>query len=205
MRFSVAAAAVTLLSVASVQAADHLVKVGSNGTLTFDPSEVDGAVVGDTVSFQFQAKNHSLTQSTFAAPCTKLVGGADSGFMPVQNGSATIPQFTFNITNATVPLWFFCAQTTPVSHCGSGMVFALNPTAAKTFSQFQTAAKATGSSSNGTSTSGSNSTSTKSGSATSGTATSPAASTTQSSAAFKLSGGAAGIMTVAALFLGITL
>ncbi|KJA27040.1 hypothetical protein HYPSUDRAFT_131873, partial [Hypholoma sublateritium FD-334 SS-4] len=79
----------------------------------------------------------SVTQSSFAAPCTPLAGGANSGFQPVAAGATSLPQFSFNITNATAPLWFFCAQTSPVSHCGSGMVFALNPTTAKNFSTFQ--------------------------------------------------------------------
>ncbi|KAF8197473.1 hypothetical protein BJ912DRAFT_76473 [Pholiota molesta] len=200
MRFSVAAAAAaTLLSAASVQAVDHLVKVGANGGLVFDPTNIT-AVNGDTVSFQFQGKNHSVTQSTFPAPCTKMAGGVDSGFMAVANGSLTLPQWTLNITNATTPLWFFCAQTTPVSHCANGMVFAVNAPPAKTFAQFQDAAKATASNSTTT-----NST-TSSGAAGSGTGTSPAAATTTAkSGALKLGGSAAAVMTVAALFLGVAL
>jgi len=226
MRFSVAAAAATLLSVASVQAAEHVVKVGANSELIFDPSEIDNAAVGDTIAFQFQGKNHSVTQSSFAAPCTPLAGGANSGFQPVANGSATLPQFSFNITNATTPVWFFCAQTTPISHCGNGMVFALNPTAAKTFTAFQAAANATltGSSTNGTSSTGASATgatatgatatgatatggaSAGSASSPAGTATAPATSTTAAaSGALKFGGSAAGVMSVAALLIGFAL
>ena len=47
---------------------------------------------------------------------------------------------TWNVTvNDTTPLWFYCRQHAPdgSSHCGSGMVFAVNPTADKTFADFQ--------------------------------------------------------------------
>ena len=60
------------------------------------------------------------------------------------------------MTNASAPLWFYCRQTGYVidleaknstlnapycSHCETGMVFAINPTAAMSFSAFQAAAK----------------------------------------------------------------
>jgi len=195
MRFSVAAAtAATLLSAASVHASDHLIKVGANNGLIFDPANIT-AVAGDTVSFQFQGKNHSVTQSTFPAPCTRMSGGIDSGFMFVANGSTSLPQWTLNITDATTPLWFFCAQTNPVSHCGSGMVFAVNAPPTKTFAQFQSAAKAIGPSNSSASTPPAGST----------TGASPAASTTPASGALKLGGSAAIAMSVVALFLGVAL
>ncbi|KAF9484649.1 hypothetical protein BDN70DRAFT_797210 [Pholiota conissans] len=197
MHFSLVAAAATLLSAASVQAADHLIKVGANAQLVFDPSSIT-AVAGDTVSFQFQGKNHSVTQSTFPAPCTKMANGIDSGFMSVPSGSTQLPQWTLNITDATTPLWFFCAQLNPVDHCSMGMVFAVNAPPTKTFDQFQTAAKATGS--NATTT---NSTTT-SGTTTSGS-TAATTTTTTKSGALKLGGSAAAAMTVAALFLGVAL
>jgi hypothetical protein len=34
---------------------------------------------GDTVSFKFHPKNHTVTQSSFEAPCTPLYGGIDTG------------------------------------------------------------------------------------------------------------------------------
>ena len=37
------------------------------------------AVPGDTVSFTFHPKNHTVTQSSFDAPCTPLYGGTDTG------------------------------------------------------------------------------------------------------------------------------
>ncbi|KAF8163565.1 Cupredoxin [Crassisporium funariophilum] len=144
MRSFIAIAA--LLSAVSVNAVDMLVKVGANGGLVFDPTSVTAAV-GDTISFQFQGKNHSVTQSTFPAPCTRQTTpslGVDSGFMFVPANATSLPQWTFTVNNATTPLWFFCAQTIPVSHCQSGMVFAVNAPPSKTFAQFQAAAKASG-------------------------------------------------------------
>ena len=37
------------------------------------------AAPGDTVSFKFHPKNHTVTQSSFDAPCTPLYGGVDTG------------------------------------------------------------------------------------------------------------------------------
>ncbi|KAJ7017322.1 Cupredoxin [Mycena alexandri] len=130
--------------VSAVSAANISVKVGDNGTLAFDPPSVTAAQ-GDTIVFQFLAKNHSVTQSTFAAPCavmTTPMAGIDSGFQFVAANATQIPQYSFTVNNATSPLWFFCAQTNPVSHCAKGMVFAVNAptTGAKTFSAFQAAA-----------------------------------------------------------------
>jgi plastocyanin len=47
--------------------------------------------------------------------------------MPVAAGTTTLPTFTVTV-NSTDPLWFYCAQGagTPNSHCGAGMVFAIN-------------------------------------------------------------------------------
>ncbi|KZT42571.1 hypothetical protein SISSUDRAFT_1069281 [Sistotremastrum suecicum HHB10207 ss-3] len=135
---------------ASAQGNVHVVTVGSNGTLTFDPPNVVAAPF-DTISFQFVSKNHTATQSSFASPCRKLAStsttgqvGFDSGFMPVANGTAPL---TWNVTvNDTAPIWVYCRQTAPVDHCGTGMVFAVNSdetaTSTKTFADFQASAKA---------------------------------------------------------------
>ena len=40
---------------------------------------VQSATPGDTVSFKFHPKNHTVTQSSFDAPCTPLYGGTDTG------------------------------------------------------------------------------------------------------------------------------
>ncbi|KAI0045385.1 hypothetical protein FA95DRAFT_1495490 [Auriscalpium vulgare] len=136
MRFSTAAAAVLPVLAASVSAQTNFqVQIGANQGLTFDPPTVTAAV-GDTISFLFMAKNHTVTQSSFAAPCQSLAGGIDSGFQPVAAGATSVPSLTVTV-NQTTPLWFYCKQT---GHCEKGMVFAVNPTAAKSFAMFQGAA-----------------------------------------------------------------
>jgi len=143
-------------------AADHLVLVGDNG-LDFNPTTV-AAAAGDNVIFEFRAKNHTVTQSSFAQPCTFLQTaagpGVDSGYQPVPAGATSFPQWSITVDNATAPLWFYCKQG---AHCQAGMVFAINPNAEKTFEAFQAAAKA-------------------GGGAASGSATAPAASSTGASA-----------------------
>jgi len=217
MRFSVVATA--LLSSAVVNAADILVKVGANNGLIFEPSNVT-AQAGDTISFQFQGKNHSVTQSTFASPCVRMTTpslGVDSGFMPVASGAATLPQWSITVNNASTPLWFFCAQTNPLVHCQKGMVFAVNAPPAKSFAQFQAAAMASGNSTTSASGSGSATTPSATGSssgttgsgsgssASSAASTTPSPSTTGTSGALKLGGSAAGALTAAALFISFVL
>ncbi|KAJ7582974.1 Cupredoxin [Mycena floridula] len=137
MRFSIAAIAL-LSSVSSVLSASHIVTVGDNNTLAFNPPQLQVAQ-GDTVSFEFRSKNHSVTQSTFAAPCAVMTTpkvGVDSGFQLTSNTTNTFAQWTITIDDVSAPLWFFCAQTTPKNHCQAGMVFAINPTAAKSFDAY---------------------------------------------------------------------
>jgi len=68
---------------------DHKIVVGGPNKLYYDPANIT-AQAGDTVTFQFMQKNHTVTQSTFASPCRALTltstsgqVGFDSGFMPV--------------------------------------------------------------------------------------------------------------------------
>jgi len=141
----------TLLSVLSVSAKTFNVAVGDNNGLVYNPSSISGAVAGDQIIFSFTSKNHTVTQSTFTSPCVKASSTAfDSGFQP----AAKTPQPTFTITlnpqTASAPLWFFCAQTNPANHCQAGMVFAINPTATKTFAQYQANAKNSGNNSSST-------------------------------------------------------
>jgi len=141
MRFSTAAAIVS--AAASVKAAVFNVQVGANNELAFNPTSISGVLANDTVNFQFVSKNHSVVQSTFAAPCT--AAGVSSGFQNVSDPTAsTFPTWTITVEDVSAPLWFFCSQVTPTStHCQSGMVFAINPTPAKNFTTFQLAAQAT--------------------------------------------------------------
>ncbi|TFK42337.1 hypothetical protein BDQ12DRAFT_676030 [Crucibulum laeve] len=135
MHFTTIAAA--LIPAVAVYAADITIAVGANNGLVFDPPSVT-AQLNDNLIFQFMSKNHSVTQSTFANPCTK--SGIDSGFQAVTPGN--VPQWNVTVNDPTTPLWMFCAQTNPANHCQAGMVFAVNPPADKTFDMFQAAAKA---------------------------------------------------------------
>jgi plastocyanin len=103
----------------------HDIQVGATG-LTFTPEAIS-AVPGDQVVFHFHAKNHTATQSSFANPCGLKDGGVNSGFMPVAANATDFPTFTVPI-NDTNPFWVYCAQAagTANSHCGAGMVFAVN-------------------------------------------------------------------------------
>jgi plastocyanin len=62
---------------------DHRVVVGGTGVLAFNPPNIT-AQVGDTITFEFHQKNHTVTASSFAAPCLDLftssgTAGFDSG------------------------------------------------------------------------------------------------------------------------------
>jgi len=193
MRFTLAAAT-ALLGAGSVSAMNWTVKVGANNGLLFDPPQIMPAA-GDLIMFQFQGKNHSVTQSTFAAPCTHMTTpsqGIDSGFMNVAAGATELPEWTISV-NSTDPLWFFCAQTSPVVHCSKGMVFAVNPTAAKTFTMFQAAANATGG----------NSTTPTNSSTPSPSGASASTPSTTKSGAIRIGGSAAAVLSAAALFVGL--
>ncbi|KAF7359282.1 hypothetical protein MSAN_01270600 [Mycena sanguinolenta] len=107
---------------------DHVIIVGGTAGNVYTPSNIT-AQPGDTVTFQFHTKNHTVTQSSFPDPCraltlTSTTGqvGFDSGFMPVAANATTFPTFTIQINDST-PIWSYCRQQ---GHCGSGMVFSVN-------------------------------------------------------------------------------
>jgi len=200
MHFSLASIALAALA-STASAANFTVQVGASSQLAFSPTNVTAAV-GDTISFVFNSKNHTVTQSTFTAPCQPMSGGVDSGFQPVAAGATNVPSFTITV-NATTPLWFFCHQT---GHCEQGMVFAVNPTANKSFETFQATAKA--SSADGTPPSSSNSTGSGSSSSSTGSATGSAPSSTSSSksnGAVAASARAGGLLAMAGFVAGILL
>ncbi|KAI9455578.1 hypothetical protein BJY52DRAFT_636410 [Lactarius psammicola] len=139
------------------------VDVAPGGALAFNPSNFTAAN-GTTVTFFFpQSGTHSVTQSTFANPCTYLAAasGSSGGF---DSGVQTAKQFTITITNdqqrkPTFPslslfffpswlilataIWFFCKVQ---KHCGLGMVGSINAptTGTNTAAAFLAAAKAIG-------------------------------------------------------------
>jgi plastocyanin len=107
MHFSLASVVVATLA-SAVSAANIQVQVGASG-LTYTPSSVN-ATTGDTVTFVFSPKNHTVTQSTFAAPCQPMSGGTDSNYQPVAANATNVPSYSITV-NSTQPAWFFCKQT----------------------------------------------------------------------------------------------
>jgi plastocyanin len=135
----------------------YQVVVGGPGQLVYTPNQIT-ANTGDIVLFEFMTKNHTATQSSFAAPCEALAAGVDSGFMPNPSNTSPAPTFTYQVTSTSpacksevychqssmysltyISIGFYCRQS---GHCAQGMVFAINPTAAKSFNAFQAAAMA---------------------------------------------------------------
>ncbi|KAL0947173.1 hypothetical protein HGRIS_013298 [Hohenbuehelia grisea] len=122
----------------------HLnVDVAFNG-FVFHPANIS-APNGTLVTFWFPNTgiDHSVTQSSFAAPCTYLAATSNTsaGF---DSGLTHSKTFTLNITDDTKPIWFHCKQ---VQHCGMGMVGSINaPSTGNTFEVFQAAAMKIGAS-----------------------------------------------------------
>jgi len=128
------------------------VQVGG-ADLLFNPEAI-AADPGDQVVFHFYPKNHTVSQSSFANPCSLRTGGFDSGFMPVAPNATAHPTFTVPVENRDA-IWVHCRQAgnTPNSHCGKGMVFAINcgqDGAPNSFTNFKNAALAIGASLAGT-------------------------------------------------------
>lgn len=78
-------------STAVAPGATHTVTVGGAAGLAYSPPQLDNIPIGDTVVFEFQSKNHTVTQSAFNTPCKKLEGGMDSGFQPNPNNTVSPP------------------------------------------------------------------------------------------------------------------
>ncbi|KAK4156678.1 hypothetical protein C8A00DRAFT_30439 [Chaetomidium leptoderma] len=113
--------------------ATHSVTVGGPQGLAFSPQQISAAI-GDTVIFSFLSQNHTATQSAFDKPCVAIDGGMDSGYQANPNNTVNPPPQVAMQVMVDTPLWFFCRQG---PHCGRGMVFSINPSAAKTHAQFQ--------------------------------------------------------------------
>ncbi|KAL8770288.1 MAG: hypothetical protein Q9209_003924 [Squamulea sp. 1 TL-2023] len=113
----------------------HKVTVGGDAGLVFTPPII-AATPGDMVEFTFMSMNHTVTQSTFPEPCKKMKDGVDSGFLPNPNNAISPPPtYIFQVKDQK-PVWFYCKQKQPASHCGKGMTFSINPTAEKSHEKF---------------------------------------------------------------------
>ncbi|KAF7932794.1 uncharacterized protein EAE98_004093 [Botrytis deweyae] len=156
-------------TVAAAAQATHTVVVGGPAGKVYTPETVNAAI-GDMIVFNFEMANHTLTQSAFTTPCEKLAtGGMDSGFVPNVNNTISPPPAMAMQVMVDTPQWFYCRQA---GHCGSGMVFSINPTADKTQAQFKAMAVAQ----NGTGTQSAIQGGSSAGGASSGTSSSAVAS-----------------------------
>lgn len=100
------------------------ITVGKDNALAFSPDSVTAAV-GSSIEFQFYAPIHSVTQSSFDAPCSTFSNGTGfwSGPITTTGNGPNNNVFTLTI-NDTNPIWFFCAT---ISHCETGMSGVINP------------------------------------------------------------------------------
>ena len=182
MRFALASAILAIGAATSAFADDIPVTVEPTA---FNPTNVT-AQPGDTITFTFISKNHTVTQSSFDSPCQPLDGGIDSGFEPIPDNSTETLNFTITI-NDTSAIFFYCRQT---GHCsGDGQVFAVNLPANETYEEFQAAANASGTTSSN-STSNSTSPSSTSSKKPSSTGSSPSSSSSSSSSSSAMRTGA---------------
>ncbi|KAF9264897.1 hypothetical protein L218DRAFT_958067 [Marasmius fiardii PR-910] len=106
--------------------AGHInIDVFFNNNFVFNPANIS-APNGTLVTFWIPGGSfpHSITQSSFDAPCMHLeaniTAGTPAGF---DSGLSNAKQFTINITDDTKPIWFHCKF--PL-HCGMGMVGSIN-------------------------------------------------------------------------------
>lgn len=124
----------------------------NNGSLMYFPENIK-AEVGSVVQFQFYPKNHTITESSFAAPCKPIAAnltsamrpGQKSGFVPVTPDTQFRPVYNL-IVNDTKPIWIFCGQQ---PHCQKGMAMVINENTASgnTLEKYKAAAAAMGMSS----------------------------------------------------------
>jgi hypothetical protein len=77
--------------------------------------------MGDTITFEYHPRNHTVAQSSFSTPCFHLANaqgariGSDSGYVPVSVNDTVFPTYSV-VVQTTTPLWFFCNQG---MHCMS--------------------------------------------------------------------------------------
>ncbi|CAE6491818.1 unnamed protein product [Rhizoctonia solani] len=93
-------------------------------------------------AFEFHPKNHTVTESSLAKPCSAIDGGFRTGFVPVKEEKGDdLPVRKFKVVDDK-PHWFYCGQ---VGHCPAGMVFVVNPPkSGNTFEKFEGKAKESG-------------------------------------------------------------
>ena len=110
----------------STQESQQIVEilVGAAGKLAFNPDFVS-VTPGTILRFNFLAKNHTLTQSSFHHPCSNS-SQFDTGFNQFNPYNVSGKFLVDYEVVSEQPKWFYCAQNLPISHCEAGMVFSLN-------------------------------------------------------------------------------
>lgn len=66
----------------------------------FTPGGIS-ANIGDTIVFQFESGNHSLTEAAYDKPCEPLEGGIDSGLVPNLDDQIPYPTYTFRVDSTS--------------------------------------------------------------------------------------------------------
>lgn len=107
-----------VITTVSAATAARVVPVVVGGTaLTFTPNSVM-ANPGDIIQFQFDASNHTVTQSGETTPCQPLQAtqpnAIHSGFIPFDQASGMVGTFNMPVTS-TDPMFLYCAQGPHVS------------------------------------------------------------------------------------------
>ncbi|KAF8319397.1 hypothetical protein DL93DRAFT_186187 [Clavulina sp. PMI_390] len=175
-----ASALATILPFVAASYAVHVNVTAGVGGPVYNPSNITAAA-GDVIDFHFTGPQ-TATQVTFAAPCTPVVGGFNSG----TEANGTVYSLTVNDTK---PIWISCQIP---GHCQAGMVFSVNAplTGNMTYAKFLAAAKATASN---TTTTGSPSSATSSGSPSKSTTTSSKSSANTQASVFTFTTASFGI------------
>jgi len=70
---------------AAAQESDHKIIVGIDGQLAYGPPNIS-VPIGDTVTFEFHPKNHTVTQSSFFEPCQPLADTSTTGAVGFKSG-----------------------------------------------------------------------------------------------------------------------
>lgn len=117
----------TMASAAPYKRQSKLIPVIVGGTQdVFIPNRVT-ASPGDVIQFQFNAGNHTVTQSAEDQACVPLQqtqpGAVHSGHIPFEAGQETVGTFNMQVTSSDT-MFLYCA-TGP--HCQEGQVMVINP------------------------------------------------------------------------------
>lgn len=121
---------------------NHLVGVAQDDHV-FTPTVVN-ASIGDTITFRFFPRLHSVVLADYDSPCVpwsvRNLGEDDkwSGLIEEDDYSELNKQWTIKVTTED-PQFFYCSGPTSCNEWG--MVFAINPTEEKTWDDFHERAK----------------------------------------------------------------